>query len=82
MYLQMANPDYATLLGQIAQEEDSDAKQLLIAQCYVFEELLTEEEKDLFNYFQSGYIEDNPGYVEGVWAGYIHKHYSDIGEVS
>lgn len=78
----MAKPDYATLLGQIAQEEDSDTKQLLITQCYVFEELLTAEEIDLFNYFQSGYIENNPGYVEGVWSGYISRHYSDIGEIS
>lgn len=78
----MANPDYATLLPLIAAETDPVAKQALIDQCYVFEEELTDAEIDLFRYFYDGYIEDNPGYINGVWSGYIHKHYSPIGEIT
>ena len=46
----MANPDYATLLAQIAAESDSTAKQALINQCYVFETTPSESEQNLFNY--------------------------------
>ena len=45
----MANPNYASLLAQIAAETDSTAKQALIDQCYVFTEDLTAAEKELFN---------------------------------
>ena len=45
----MAKPDYATLLSQIA-AASGDTKTALEAQCYVFEEELTDAEKDLFNY--------------------------------
>ena len=54
-----SNPDYATLLPQIAAENDSDAKQLLIDQCYQFNVLLTQTEKNLFNYIDSDYIPIN-----------------------
>ncbi len=60
MCLQMAsNPDYATLLPQIAAETDSDAKQLLINQCYQFNVPLSQTEKNLFNYIDSDYIPIN-----------------------
>ena len=48
------------LLSQIAAESDSDAKQLLIDQCYIFNLELTTAEKDLFNYIADDYIADNP----------------------
>ena len=58
--LLMANPDYATLLGQIAAETDSDQKQILINKCYVFLEPLTQDEEDLFAYSVRDYFADNP----------------------
>lgn len=56
----MAKPNYSSLLSQIAAESDSDAKQLLIDQCYIFNLELTAAEKDLFNYVADDYIIDNP----------------------
>ena len=56
----MAKPNYSSLLSQIAAESDSDAKQLLIDQCYIFNLELTTAEKDLFNYIADDYIADNP----------------------
>tara|TARA_B100000579_G_scaffold347289_1_gene300325 strand:- start:14350 stop:14535 length:186 start_codon:yes stop_codon:yes gene_type:complete len=55
----MAKPDYATLLPQIAAETDSDAKQLLINQTYIFTEELTQAEKNLFGYVDSDYLPIN-----------------------
>ena len=60
----MANPDYATLLAQIAAESDSTAKQALIDQCYVFETTPSESERNLFNYMALDYVEDNPANVD------------------
>ena len=51
----MANPDYATLLSQIA-AASGGAKTALEAQCYVFDEALTDTEKNLFNYVSDGYF--------------------------
>lgn len=56
----MAKPNYELLLNQIANETDPVIKQELKDQCYVFEEELTDYEKNLFNYIQDGYIEKNP----------------------
>lgn len=53
-------PNYAFLLHEIAIETDPIKKQELIAQCYVFNAELIEEEKNLFNYMDSGYLEKNP----------------------
>ena len=56
----MANPDYATLLTQIAAASGA-AKTALELQCYVFEEALTDTEKNLFNYVSDEYFLFNPG---------------------
>ena len=56
----MAKPNYSSLLSQIVAESDSDAKQLLIDQCYIFNLELTTAEKNLFNYVADDYIADNP----------------------
>lgn len=61
----MANPDYATLLALIAAETDPVVIAQLEAQCYVFNDVLTEAEKELFEYAAFDYIENNPGYVDG-----------------
>lgn len=83
----MANPDYSTLLAQIAAETDPVIKQQLIDQCYIFEDPLTNEEKELFEYCAFDYIENNPGYVEaadssptGVYVveGYVADGYINI----
>lgn len=60
----MANPDYAALLAQIAAETDPVARQLLIDQAYQFIEELTDDEIELFEYTQFGYIDPNPGFAD------------------
>ena len=69
MYSLMANPDYATLLAQIASES------ALIAQCYVFLEPLTETEEQLFDYLAKGYYED----AAGTTTSYIGTYYAEDG---
>jgi hypothetical protein len=80
MFSRMANPDYATLLAQIAAEDDPVLKQQLIDQAYIFEEILTEEEISLFDYIVSGYIENNPGTVGNSFSSYVGVYYNDNGE--
>lgn len=75
MYSLMANPDYATLLAQIASESDATAKAALIAQCYVFLEPLTETEEQLFDYLAKGYYED----TAGTTTSYIGTYYAEDG---
>lgn len=71
----MANPDYATLLAQIAAESDATAKAALIAQCYIFTETLTTTEEELFDYVAKDYIDDTPG----TTTSYIGIYYGDDG---
>ncbi len=78
----MANPDYATLLGQIASTPAGDARDALIAQCYIFNEPLTAEEEQLFDYMNKEYVENNPATVDGVFKSYVGSYYSDTGERS
>ena len=68
----MANPDYASLLALIAAETDPVIKAQLEAQCYVFTDSLTDAERELFEYVAFDYVEDNPGYVDGAFGGFIH----------
>ena len=77
MYSLMANPDYATLLAQIASESDATAKAALIAQCYVFLEPLTETEEQLFDYLAKGYYED----ADGTTSSYIGIYYAEDGTI-
>ena len=78
----MTKPNYEYLLGLIATETDPNVKASLIAQAYQFPEPLTEEEKSLFDYVQSDFIENNPGYIESIFSSYIGKYYSEDGELS
>lgn len=85
--LQMANPDYATLLPQIVQETDAVKKQALIDECYQFNEPLTLEEKSLFSYFtpdgieNDDYVIDNPGLIKGnLFVSYIGDYYNRYGQ--
>ena len=76
----MANPDYASLLAQIAAESDSTAKQALIDQCYVFETTPSESEQNLFNYVATSYVEINPGIAAASsFSGYVGVYYNDAG---
>ena len=84
----MANPDYSTLLAQIAAEDDSSTKQALIDQCYVFDSTLTSVEQNLFNYVFVDYVEDNPGNRDDsstadstlFFASYTGQYFNNDGE--
>lgn len=76
----MTNPDYATLLQQIAAESNTTIRDNLIEQAYVFEEELTNEEIELFNYIESDYIESNPGIKGNIYASYVGVYFSSTGE--
>ena len=76
----MANPNYASLLAQIAAESDSTAKQALINQCYVFETTPSESEQNLFNYVENGYVETNPGTADdSSFSAFVGVYYNDAG---
>ena len=84
----MANPNYATLLPQIAVETDATKKQALIDECYQFTEELTLEEKSLFSYFTPDndnelidYVTDNPGLTNGnEYVSYVGDYYNRYGQ--
>ena len=77
----MAKPDYATLLSQIA-AASGDTKTALELQCYVFEEELTDTEKNLFNYVSDEYFLLNPGTESETFKSYVGVYYSDTGETT
>ena len=84
----MANPDYATLLPQIAAETDATRKQALIDECYQFKQELTLEEKSLFSYFTPDndnelidYVTDNPGLTNGnEYISFVGDYYNQYGQ--
>ena len=86
----MANPDYATLLALIAAETDPVVIAQLEAQCYVFNEILTEAEKELFEYAAfdymdadyavSGYVELSDSNTTSGYSSYVGIYFSDNGE--
>ena len=75
----MAKPDYATLLSQIA-AASGDAKTALELQCYVFEEELTDTEKNLFNYVSDEYFLFNPGTDSGTFKSFVGVYFNDSGD--
>ena len=75
----MANPDYATLLSQIAAASGS-TKTALEAQCYVFDEELTDTEKNLFNYVFDEYLTFNPGTDSGTFKSFVGVYFNDSGD--
>ena len=75
----MANPDYATLLASIAAASGA-AKTALEAQCYVFEEPLTDTEKNLFNYVFDDYLTFNPGTESGTYKSFVGIYFNDSGD--
>ena len=75
----MANPDYATLLSQIA-AASGDTKTALEAQCYVFDEALTATEKNLFNYVFDEYLTFNPGTDSGTFKSFVGVYFNDSGD--
>ena len=77
----MAKPDYETLLSQIA-AASGDTKTALELQCYVFEEELTDTEKNLFNYVADEYFLFNPGTESETFKSYVGVYYSDTGETT
>ena len=75
----MANPDYATLLSQIAAASGA-AKTALELQCFVLEEALTDTEKNLFNYVSDEYFLFNPGTDSGTFKSYVGVYFNDSGD--
>ena len=75
----MAKPDYETLLSQIAAASGA-AKTALELQCYVFEEELTDTEKNLFNYVSDEYFLFNPGTDSGTFKSYVGVYFNDTGD--
>ena len=75
----MANPDYATLLSQIAAASGA-AKTALELQCFVFEEALTDTEKNLFNYVSDEYFLFNPGTDSGTFKSFVGVYFNDSGD--
>lgn len=73
----MANPDYASILAQIAAATDPAVIAALKAQL-VINEPLTEEEKELFEYTAFDYIEYNPGY-NNDFKSYVGQYFDDEG---
>jgi len=79
----MTNPNYATLLPQIAAESNPTTKQNLINQCYVFTTALTDEEKQLFEYVQQDYVQNNPGNADdSSFSAYAGVYYNSDGETT
>lgn len=78
----MAKPDYIAISNQLKTETDPEVRQQLTDQLYTFTESLTEEEKALFGYFSLGYLEDDPGTVDGKFSSYVGKYYSSDGEIT
>jgi len=76
----MSKPDYFAIAEQLKTETDPVVRQELTNQLYTFTEELTEEEKSLFGYFSYGYIENDPGIIEGKFSSYVGKYYSSDGE--
>jgi len=75
----MANPDYATLLSSIASATGA-AKTALEAQCYVFDEALSDTEKNLFNYVFDEYLTFNPGTDSGTFKSFVGVYFNDSGD--
>ena len=75
----MANPDYATLLASIAAATGA-TRTALEAQCYVFEEPLTDTEKNLFNYVFDDYLTFNPGTDSGTFKSFVGIYFNDSGD--
>tara|TARA_R100001015_G_C4601196_1_gene156134 strand:- start:59 stop:292 length:234 start_codon:yes stop_codon:yes gene_type:complete len=75
----MANPDYATLLSSIASASGA-AKTALELQCYVFDEELSDTEKNLFNYVFDEYLTFNPGTDSGTFKSFVGVYFNDSGD--
>lgn len=80
--LRTGNPLYEEGLFTIASEEDSDVRELLTDEIYQFLINLSVEERDVFGYVKSGYIEDDPGVIDGIFSSYIGVYIDQEGEYS
>ena len=80
VFLQMTNPDYIAIAELLKTETDATVRQTLLDQLFVFNEELTEAEKNLFNYIEDTYIENNPGDVNSVFSSYVGVYFNDEGQ--
>jgi hypothetical protein len=74
-----SNPNYAELFEQYRLETDPFIKEQILDQIYVFNEPLTIEEAQLFGYVYDGYIENDPGVVDGVFSSYVGVYINQEG---
>jgi hypothetical protein len=62
---------------------DITAHNLIRAQIFTFDVVLSAGEKELFEYCNTGYVEPNPGIdINSNWSSYVGDHISDSGEHS
>lgn len=80
--LRVGKPDYASLLSFIGRETDFEVDEALTQQAFIFVEVLTETEIDLFGYIDAGYILNNPGYDAGIYKAYVGMYYGPLGEIT
>ena len=57
-----------------------DSKTALEQQCYVFDEALTDTEKNLFNYVFDEYLTFNPGTDSGTFKSFVGVYFNDSGD--
>lgn len=65
------NPNYLYGLPAILREKNQLVKDSLIKEIFTFLYPLTDEEQSAFGYFFYDYIENNPGYVNGILTSYV-----------
>lgn len=76
----MPNPNYAELFEQIRLETNPVIREQLIEQAYQFNEPLTPEEAQFFDYLIPGYVQNNPGGVGNSFRSYVGVYINQEGE--
>jgi len=74
------NPDYRTGIEVLNGETNEIVVDLLKSEVYQFIQDLTDEERDAFNYLNSGYIANNPGIQGNSYKSYVGVYIDDNGE--
>jgi hypothetical protein len=78
----MSKPDYFSIAQQLKTETDLIIRQQLTEQLYTFNSTLTEEEKELFEYVEFDYFENNPSTVNDKFISAVGVYYRDDGVTS
>jgi len=78
----MTKPDYAALFAAIANTANTVYANNLLEQAYTFVEPLSNTEIQFFNYMEYDYVENDPGYANGVFISYAGVYINNDGEYS